>query len=255
MNQKALNGDFLLGEATKFRSELNQLKGKIDDFKWYPYDSLSNFFHLKDFFDSMPLDMLAKSGSEILDIGAADGEVAFLLERLGYQPNILDYGPTNHNNLEGVRILSKLLDSKVQIFDFDLDSYGSVERVLPNPVSLTFLLGIHYHLKNPFLILDFLSKKTEYLFFSTRIARYSVQGYEMKNESLSYLLGPAELNNDATNYWVFSQKALLLLFERSGFEVVIQKTVGDLKHSVPNDMNHDERFFALLKSKNFVRAL
>ena len=77
----------------------------------------------------------------------------------------------------------------------------------------------------------------------------------MKNESLSYLLGPAELNNDATNYWVFSQKALLLLFDRSGFEVLIQKTVGDLKNSVPNDMAHDERFFALLESKNFKGAV
>jgi tRNA (mo5U34)-methyltransferase len=255
MSDRVLDGDFLLDEAKKFRSEINQIKGESRDFQWYPYDSLSNFNHLKDFFNSRPLNMLAKPGSEILDIGAADGEVAFLLERLGYKPNILDYGPTNHNNLKGARILSKKLNSEVQIFDFDLDSYGSVETILTNSISLTFLLGIHYHLKNPFLILDFLSKKTEYLFFSTRIARYSVQGYEMKNESLSYLLGPAELNNDATNYWVFSEKALLLLFERTGYEVIIQKNVGDLRHSVPNDMKHDERFFALLKSKNYVSAV
>ena len=251
MTDRTLDGNFLLEEATKFRSEINQIKGKINDFQWYPYDSLSNFVHLKDFLNSMPLNMLAKLGSEILDIGAADGEVAFLLERLGYKPNILDYGATNHNNLEGVRTLSKIRESEVQIFDFDLDSYRSVETVLPNQVSLTFLLGIHYHLKNPFLILDFLSKKTEYLFFSTRIARYSVQGYEMKKEALSYLLSPTELNNDATNYWVFSQEAILRLFERTGFEVIKWNCVGDLKRSVPNDINHDERFFALLKSKNF----
>ena len=83
MSDRVLDGDFLLDEAKKFRSEINQIKGESCDFQWYPYDSLSNFNHLKDFFNSMPLNMLAKPGSEILDIGAADGEVAFLLERLG----------------------------------------------------------------------------------------------------------------------------------------------------------------------------
>jgi hypothetical protein len=198
---------------------------------------------------------LAEYGESILDIGAADGEVAFLLEKLGYLPNIIDYSPTNHNNLNGARTLAKKLDSKINIFDFDLDSYGALHTIFPNPVTVTFLLGIHYHLKNPFLILDFLSKKTEYLYFSTRIARYTPIGYEMKLESLSYLLGPNELNNDATNYWVFSYQGILKLFDRAGFDIIQIKNVGDLKRSVPDDVDHDERLFALLRSKNYTKPL
>jgi len=251
MEKIDFDGKYLLKIAKQFREELEDVKRPIKDVKWYPYDTLSNFVHLNEFFDSFPLNKLIDHGSNILDIGAADGELAFMCEKLGYQPKVIDYAPTNHNNLQGIRTLSNVLNSKVEIFDFNLDSYSAIDSILPNPVSLTFLLGIHYHLKNPFLILDFLSPKTEYLIFSTRISRYTPKGYEMKSESISYLLSDSELNNDATNFWVFSEKAILRLFERTGFEVVRSKCVGDTTNSVPNDMEHDERFFALLRSKNF----
>ena len=251
MRKTDLDGKYLLKFAAQFREELAEIKRPIIDVNWYPYDTLSNFVHLKDFFDSFPLNKVISSGSDILDIGAADGELAFMCEKLGYQPKVIDYAPTNHNNLEGIKALGNVLESEIEIFDFNLDSYGAIDSILPNPVSLTFLLGIHYHLKNPFLILDFLSSKTEYMIFSTRISRYTPDGYEMKRESLSYLLSDSELNNDSTNYWVFSEKAILRLFERTGFEVIKSKCVGDTTSSVPHDMKHDERFFALLRSKNF----
>jgi len=251
MRNADFDGDYLLKMARKFREELADVKKAILDVDWYPYDTLSNFAHIKEFFDLIPLNKLISKGSDVLDIGAADGELAFMCEKLGYQPKVIDFAPTNHNNLIGIRTLGSVLDSKIEIFDFNLDSYGAIDSILPNPVSLTFLLGIHYHLKNPFLTLDFLSAKTEYLVFSTRISRYTPNGYEMKRESLAYLLTDSELNNDATNYWVFSEKAILRLFERTGFEVVKSKCVGDTASSVPHDMNYDERFFALLRSKNF----
>jgi hypothetical protein len=251
MKKIDFDGKYLFKIAQQFREELADVKKPIVDVNWYPYDTLSNFVHLTEFFDSVPLNELVADGGSILDIGAADGELALMCEKLGYQAKVIDYAPTNHNNLQGIRTLSAALKSEIEIFDFNLDSYGTIDSILPNPVSLTFFLGIHYHLKNPFLVLDFLSPKTEYLMFSTRISRYTPRGYEMKGESLSYLLSASELNNDATNFWVFSEKAIFRLFERTGFEVVRSKCVGDIKSSVPNDMRHDERFFALLRSKNF----
>ena len=254
MEPTPMDGKFMLKAAADFRDEISQAKKLSQHNHWYPYDTLSNFIHLKDFFDEKPLNELIDFGSAILDIGAADGEIAFLFEKLGFKPTVIDFGPTNFNNLIGIKELSKILESKVQIFDFDLDDYGSLDGILPNPVSLTFFLGIHYHLKNPFLVLDFLAKKTEYLFISTRISRYTVAGYEMKKEALTYLLNPTELNNDPTNYWVFSETAILRLFERTGFEVLKFKCVGDVNKSRPNDMQHDERLFALLKSNNLQRS-
>ena len=246
-----MDGSFMLKAAADFRVEISAAHKLSPLTDWYPYDSLSNIIHLKDFFDFKKMDELVEPGGRILDIGAADGELSFLCEKLGFSPIAIDHAPTNYNNLRGIRELAKVLESDVEINDLDIDAYGSPNLLIPDSVSLTFLLGIHYHLKNPFLILDFLSNKTEYLFFSTRIARYTVKGYQMKKEPLSYLLSPTELNNDPTNFWVFSEAAILRLFERTGFEVLKFDCLGDVKKSVPNDMQHDERLFALLKSNNF----
>ena len=251
MGTSEMSGTKLWQEAIAFKDILLRTKEQVSFQDWYPYDTLSNFFHLEDTFNQFPLSEIVAPGKRILDIGAADGELAFFLERLGYQTSIIDHAPTNHNNLNGVKALAKAFDSKVQIIDFDIDSYSPINDVLPKDISITFLLGIHYHLKNPFLILDELAKRTKYLVFSTRIARYSPRRYEMKRESLSYLLEERELNNDPTNYWVFSQTALETLFNRTGFKVLKHEAIGDVKKSVPNDMNHDERYFALLVSEKY----
>ena len=42
----------------------------------------------------------------------------------------------------------------------------------------------------------------------------------IRDTPITYLLGPAELNNDASNYWIFSDSSFRRLAERAGFSIV-----------------------------------
>ena len=218
------------------------------DFPWYPYGSLYNFTHLKTILKENPLDTLV-SGGPILDIGAADGDVAFFLESLGYTVGIVDHALTNFNGLQGARKLREYLRSSVTIDDVDLDSYFNLPA---SNYNLILFMGILYHLKNPFYALETLSRHARHLLMSTRIARFAPGGQPIRNISVAYLLGPAESNNDATNFWIFSEKGLMQLFARTGWDVVSYVTVGDIKSSDPARNDRDERAFALLRSRTFT---
>jgi tRNA (mo5U34)-methyltransferase len=164
---------------------------------------------------------------------------------------IVDHAPTNFNGLRGARRLAQHLGSSVAIHDVDLDSYFA----LPDTqCDLIFFLGILYHLKNPFLVMESLSKVTRYLLVSTRIARFAPGGEAIKHLPVAYLLHPAEANNDSTNYWIFSETGLNRLFDRAGWDVLISHTVGDTKASDPARNDHDERCFALLVSRRAAAA-
>ena len=68
--------------------------------------------------------------------------------------------------------------------------------------------------------------------------------------SLAYLLGPGELNNDPSNYWIFSDSSFRCIVERAGFSIL--SSVSDFgredKISNPVDINYGERGFLLLRS-------
>jgi tRNA (mo5U34)-methyltransferase len=237
----------LEAEALRFMAEIDSLKTSIDpSFPWYPYGILNNFIHLKPILEKFPLDTLL-GGNTVLDIGAADGDLAFFLEKSGHAVQIVDHAPTNFNGLRGARLLAQHLGSSVVIHDVDLDSYFALPST---QYDLVFFLGILYHLKNPFLVLESLSKVTRYLLVSTRIARFAPQGDAIKHLPVAYLLHPTETNNDSTNYWIFSETGLMRLFERTGWDILTSHNVGDTNNSDPARPDHDERCFALLASRN-----
>lgn len=64
---------------------------------------------------------------------------------------------------------------------------------------------------------------------------------------VAYLLGPTGCNHDPTNFWIFPETGLRRLFERTGWNVVAWKSVGD-PESHPADMAHDQRAFCLLET-------
>jgi SAM-dependent methyltransferase len=234
--------------SAAFGAGLNETKRRLGpDFPWYPYGSLANFVHLKPILQDHPLDALV-AGGPVLDIGAADGEVAFFLESLGYTVAIVDHAPTNYNSLRGARMLADHMGSSVTIADVDLDSYFE----LPGETyDLVFFLGILYHLKNPFYAMEHLSRRARHILVSTRVARFAPQGQPIRDIPVGYLVGPLESNNDATNFWIFSETGLKQLFTRSGWDVVSFHTVGDTATSDPARVDRDERAFALLRSRHF----
>jgi len=235
----------LAAAADEFRLRLKAQKAEIDPaFPWYPYDTLANFTHLAPFLATHTLASLAGDGG-ILDIGAADGDTAFFLESLGYKVGIVDHGPTNFNGLRGANKVRDKLQSRVAIDDIDLDSYF----VLPEArYNLVFFLGILYHLKNPFYVLEHLARVAKHVLVSTRIARFTPTGQAIASIPAAYLLQPDEANNDATNFWIFTEAGLRRIFERCGWEILEYRSVGDTLRSEPGRSDRDERAFALLRS-------
>jgi tRNA (mo5U34)-methyltransferase len=215
---------------------------------WYPYATLRNIAVLERLLAGTGLDLLdlcrGKYG-RVADIGAADGDLAFFLEELGFSVDAVDNDYTNFNKLEGVRILKNALSSPVTIRSIDLDSRS---QLFPERYDAAFFLGVLYHLKNPFFILERLAHVTRYCFLSSRIARQAADGLPLSKHPLAYLLGPQECNNDSTNFWIFSEEGLKRLIHRTGWSILAFTTIGDTNNSMPGDPNHDERAICLLKS-------
>ncbi len=219
-----------------------------DDIAWYPYDILSNLLHLNQMLSGAHrnLDGLVQ-GLPVADIGAADGDLAFVLEdAAGWEIDIVDTAATNMNGLQGARALCDRLGSKVQIYDIDLDRQFTLPR---ERYGLIFLLGILYHLQNPYYVLRELALRSSYCLLSTRVARFAgPERTPIGDIPVAYLLAPDETNNDATNYWIFSPSGLERLARRAGWEVLERINVGNRIDSDPSTPTNDERMFLLLGS-------
>ena len=216
---------------------------------WYPYASLRNVMVLEQLLSNAGLNLLELCRGEygkIADVGAADGDLAFLLDQMGFSVDLIDNQYTNFNDLEGARILKEALNSSVTIRSVDLDSRS---QLFTERYDAVFLLGILYHLKNPFFILERLARVARYCFLSTRIARQTADGSPLSRYPVAYLLGSEECNNDSTNFWIFSDEGLKRLIHRTGWNMLAFTTIGDTRNSTPADSNHDERALCILKSE------
>lgn len=241
----------VLDRAAHWKQQLQAAKSDppSSERSWYAYDILSNLWHLENLYTQLPDDYLRLfQSTRAADIGAADGDLSYFLETLGMSVDLIDWPATNWNGLQGARALAKRLGSKsVSIHEVDLDSQFSLPS---DRYDVVFFLGILYHLKNPFYILETLARSSRFCFLSTRIARTTADHrVDLEEAPLAYLLDPSECNNDATNYWIFSANGLLRLAERSGWNVRATYRVGDTVNSDPSSTEHDERMFLVLESR------
>ena len=216
---------------------------------WYPYSTLHNVAVLEKLSDTAGLHLLELcrgAHGKVADIGAADGDLAFFLERHGLSVDLIDNEYTNFNGLVGAKTLKEALNSSVAIRSVDLDSQFSLAGQKYDAV---FFLGTLYHLKNPFFLLESLARITKYCFVSTRIAKQTADGQSLSPYPVAYLLGPQECNNDDTNFWIFSEHGLKRLIQRTGWNLLSYVTIGDTASSTPADPERDERAFCLLEKQ------
>jgi len=239
----------LRSSAEAFSADLQGVKDRNppDGFTWYGYDILSNLIHLDNLLTGENRELFDRLGGEpIADVGAADGDLSYFLESVGLTSDIIDYGPTNWNGLRAARHLKSALGSSLAIHEMDLDAYFE----MPRPrYGLILMLGILYHLKNPFYVLERFARHSDLLILSTRIARYALDGTPLVDLPLAYLLAPDECNNDASNFWIFSEAGLRRIVDRAGWEIVDFHTAGDGEHSNPADPDRDQRAFVLAHRK------
>ncbi len=216
---------------------------------WYPYSTLHNVPVLEQLCSIAQVNLVELcrgTHGKVADIGAADGDLAFYLEKLGMSVEAIDNEYTNFNHLEGARTLKEALNSSVAIRSIDLDSQFTLAGQKYDAV---FFLGTLYHLKNPFFLLERLARLTKYCFLSTRIAKQTADGSPLAAYPVAYLLGPQECNDDDTNFWIFSEHGLKRLIDRTGWNLLSYATIGDTISSTPANPDHDERAFCLLEKR------
>lgn len=160
----------------------------------------------------------------MLDIGCGDGDLSYLFASLGYDITAIDFPAANFNGMAGVRALQERLHLPVRVQEINVDVSFELER---ESYGLVFLLGVPYHLKNPYLVLETLSTKARYCLLSTRVANHSPSGTLIRDEPLAYLLDHREADGDATAYWIFSREGLLRLAKRTGWRVIGTKTADE----------------------------
>jgi len=232
-------------QVERLRTAREQIE---NNFPWYPYDILANLVHIDAMLAGKNRDIgRLTDGLPVADIGAADGDLAFALEDLGgWQVDILDTPATNMNGLRGATALRNHLGSRVAIHDVDIDS----QFVLPRDrYGLVLLLGILYHLQNPYYALRQLATHSTHCLLSTKVARFAgTSRTSIADLPVAYLVAPYETNNDPTNYWVLSPAGLERLVERSGWTILERLSVGNTVDSDPSTPENDERMFMLLRS-------
>lgn len=234
--------------ADRFRQTIAQVKKDLGpvDFEWYPSDTLSAFAHLDRLLTGANRSLF--SGKQrILDLGCQDGEISFCLESAGHEVVAVDHPRYNHNGMRGIRALKEALGSSVELCDVDLDR----QFLLPHgSYDVAVVLGVLYHLRNPFYVLEELARRSSYCLLSTRIARRFPDGTPVPPSlPIAYLLDERELNNDETNYFIFSQQGLRTLFARTYWDLCDSMSVGGTPDSDPIRPDRDERYFCLLKSR------
>ena len=235
--------------ASSLTTRLEKLRQVPSKFEWYRYQSLSNVPVLQNLFRGKEAELSTAAGEGVLDLGCADGDLAFLLESLGCRVHAVDNPVTNHNAMRGVHALKSQLDSSVTIQELDVDSRAdqiSTGGGTDNVYGLALFLGTLYHLKNPHAVLEHVSKISRYCVISTRVARAYPGGEAFPpHQPVAYLLGETELNADNSNYWIFSPPALERLCERTHWRILEKRYLGAADS---DPVKNDERAFYLLKS-------
>jgi len=170
------------------------------------------------------------SGLRVLDIGTADGFMAFEIERRGAEEVIgLDYRkPTS----TGFSIASSILGSRVRhvvenVYEMTPEKYGHFDLVL--------FLGVLYHLRNPMAAFDrvrSVAKPGALLFVETQLLDNGILlpdgstraleefSPELKDLALWQFYSKDRLNGDATNKWVPNMAGLKEAIEEAEFEVL-----------------------------------
>ena len=204
-----------------------------EPYDWYRFNSFANIGQLEKILPGGVTDIPSMAwDAPVADIGAADGDLAFLLESLGCHVTVIDWPGTNANRMQGVELLKRELGSSVKIRSVDIDEQFDLpgERY-----GVAVCLGLLYHLKNPFYFLEKLARHSRHCLLSTRILPRG-----KTDEPVAHLTGYREFEDDPTNFWFFSENGLRRLLDRTGWDIEGGAITGN---------GVDDRFFCHLQSR------
>lgn len=218
-----------------FEQRILDIKRRVrpEPFDWYRFDSFANLTQFERLIPGGIDSVVGLAGDEpVVDIGVADGDLAFLLESLGCQVTAIDWPGTNANQMRGLELLRRELGSRVEIREIDLDDQFRLDG---DRFGLALALGLMYHLKNPFYFAEKLAVHSRHALFSTRILPRGTTP-----DPVAQLTSNREFENDPTNYWFFSEAGIERLLDRCGWDIAAKNITGD---------GMDDRYFCLAESR------
>lgn len=147
-----------LASLQLFEALLNKAKQPPigDIYQWYPYTTTSSIHHLLPVL-SRHFDVFRRSleSGRVLDLGCADGDLAYFFASLGCRVAAVDLPASNFNWMRGVRTLGERLNYHIDIHEIDLDAQFSLPH---EAYGLVLFLGLLYRLKNPLHVLESLAR-------------------------------------------------------------------------------------------------
>ena len=232
-------------KTPQFATRLNEIKAQNPQIQWYPFRSMDKVHLINmiaNYFDGVEIGFLGER-PKIIDVGAADGDLAFLFESVGCDVVAIDNAPSNYNRCVGIRSMRQLLDSNITLIEKDIDYDFSID----GQYDLILMLDILYHLRNPLGNLIALCQLGKYMIMTTRIFETVPGGKSVRDLPYAYLLAPFEAAAiDPTNYWILTETAFNRLLERSGWRILNKAYFGYTGNdSTPFEPHKDKRVVAL----------
>jgi hypothetical protein len=169
----------VLAAPDAFVGLLRAAKSAMADVNWYPYDSIAAWPLLKKFTEGVVI-----PANHVLDVGAADGDLSFLVADAGARVHALENAQTNFNGGEGLRRLNEAFGEPVSLSFMDLDFGFAV----PDQYDLCFAMGIAYHLRNVPLFYLTLAEHCRFMITNTRVINVTPAGTKIGSEALAYIL-------------------------------------------------------------------
>ena len=268
----------LVNSAGKFlerRSELYDIISNSAEFRaagvrLYPHDTIAASF-------SVIVDLLQTSDSlnnlsekdvkTVLDVGGANGDLSFVFADAGYETTFVDISKSDENGPLVASLINLQLDSNIRVVDFSIDGYFCYRDLIERTVNfgqfshssqseifdLVICIGLFYHLKNPFAFLESIRNMCHYCILETWLMSYLPGNItKVRDMPIAYLLGTGELNNDSSNYWIFTDSSFRRLAERAGFSVALSASEFLRQDKISNPVDipegYGEKGYLLLRS-------
>jgi hypothetical protein len=239
----------------------------------YPFDILANLGFIKSLLDEAPGYLDGIANRTMIDVGCSNGDLGFVFEDVGFSVCLVDKAHVASNAVNNAvrqnaplvaRLIAEAKGSRAVIVDMDIDTAfddkalaaaradlgGRAGRPVPGRFGLGVMVGVLYHIKNPYSLIENLAATCERLVLGTWTATHMPDGERIiADDQVAYLLKDCELAADPTNYWIFTYRSLVTLVQRCGFRVVAtyrrRQSADDLP-ATPG--NAKEQTFLLLES-------
>jgi tRNA (mo5U34)-methyltransferase len=213
----------------------------------YDFDTLDNFIHLQELLDERAGAYLdGMPNRTMIDIGCANGELGLVFEDAGFAVALLDRShvsevPGSHIRQNAplvASVLARIKGSGAVVVDEDVDvdfepgrvvaafSRAHPDRPLIDRFGLGVMVGVLYHVKNPYSVLEKLGQLCDHLIIGTWVADcLPDQETMVQDEQVVFLLADRQLAADPTNYWIFTRRSFHVLVERCGWEILAEHVV------------------------------